>query len=247
VEHWRENVRILCIANQKGGVGKTTTAVHLAAGAALGGLRVLLCDLDAQGNATSGLGLEAPSSAPPPPVPPGREGLDVLSLGRWLSERPNLSLSTLADMFPQDRYDLAVLDCPPAFGRATELALEASDWVLIPIQCEYFAMEGLSQILASIRACGSRRGRTLPVLGILLTLYDPQEEVSAEVASEVKKVFPDQTFSTIVNRDGAFVEASSFGKTIYEYDIFSPGAWEYLSLTKEVLSNVRGEVGTQAV
>ena len=240
-------MRTLCIANQKGGVGKTTTAVHLAAGLAWAGLRVLLCDLDGQGNATSGLGLEAPASPLPRPIPSGREGLDVLFLANWMNARPHLSSSDVAEVLPQGKYDLAVLDCPPAFGRATELALEISDWVLIPIQCEYFAMEGLSQMLASVRASESKRSRPLPILGILLTLFDPEEDVSSEIATEVRTVFYEKTFGVQIRRNAQFVEASSFGKTLYEYDIHSPGAWEYLSLTREVLENVRGQVGASAV
>ncbi len=232
-------MRLLCVANQKGGVGKTTTAVHLAAGLAWAGLRVLLCDLDVQGNATSGLGLKVPASPLPRPQASGRDGLDVIFLANWLNDRPQLSASEVAQVLPQGKYDLAVLDCPPAFGRATELALKFSDWVLIPIQCEYFAMEGLSQILESVRASQGQRDHPLPVLGILLTLFDPDEDVSAEIAAEVRSVFRDKTFKVQIRRNAQFVEASSFGKTMYEYDIRSPGAWDYLSLTREVLENVR--------
>lgn len=237
----------LSVANQKGGVGKTTTAVHLALGAAWAGLRVLLCDLDAQANATSGLGLEPPSSLLPRPQPSGREGLEALFLGRQLQGRRGTWAEDLWELLPQGAHDLAVLDCPPAFGEATEAALSVADGVLVPIQCEYFAMEGLTQILASVAQAQARRGRPLPVVGILLTLYDPREAVSREVASEVRSNFPKKTFESVIQRDTGFVEASSFGKTLYEYDILSPGAWDYLSLTREVLEHVRGKTGTQAV
>lgn len=237
----------LAVANQKGGVGKTTTAVHLSLGAAWAGLRVLLCDLDAQANAVSGLGLPLPDAPLPRPHPSGRPGLDVLFLGRYLQEQTAGTPAGLADLIPAEAYDLAVLDCPPAFGRATESALAVADAVLVPIQCEYFAMEGLTQILTSIASAQERRRRALPVLGILLTLHNPDEPVSREVAQEVRANFPEKTFQTVIHRDAAFVEASSFGKTIYEYDIMSPGAWDYLSLTKEVLHYVRGKVGSQTV
>ena len=237
---------VLCIANQKGGVGKTTTAIHLAAAMAWAGLRVLLCDLDAQANATSGLGLDPPTTPRPRPLPSGREGLDVLFLGHWLQER-NASSSALRQLLSQGDYDLAVLDCPPSFGKATDAALDVSHSILVPIQCEYFAMEGLTQILASIRTSEGRRRRRLPLLGIVLTLYDTDEPVSQEVAWEVRRNFAEKTFKSVIARNSAFVEASSFGKTLYEYDIHSPGAWDYLSLIKEVLDHVRGQVGSQAV
>jgi len=238
---------LICIANQKGGVGKTTTAIHLALGAAWGGRRVLLCDLDAQANATSGLGLE-PANAPlPRPRASGREGLDVVFLGRYLQMRENASSAALKAVLPAGAYDLAVLDCPPAFGGATDSALDLADSILVPIQCEYFAMEGLTQILSSIQTAETRRGRPLPLLGILLTLYDPDEQVSREVASEVRSNFPEKTLQAVIERDAAFVEASSFGQTLYEYDIQSPGAWDYVRLTREVLENVREKVGPQAL
>jgi len=237
----------ICIANQKGGVGKTTTAIHLALGAAWSGLHVLLCDLDAQANATSGLGLEPSASTPPRAQPSGREGLDVLFLGRYL-QRPERDVrSVLQSALPETGFDLAIFDCPPAFGPATDAGLDLADSVIIPIQCEYFAMEGLTQILSSIQASERRRGRPLDLLGILLTLYDPGEAVSMEVAEEVRRNFPEAVFSSRIERDPKFVEASSFGKALYEYDLSSPGAWEYLLLTREVLRDVRKQAGTQAV
>jgi chromosome partitioning protein len=142
---------------------------------------------------------------------------------------------------------MTFFDCPPAFGPATDAGLDLADSVVIPIQCEYFAMEGLTQILSSIRASESRRGHPLDLLGILLTLFDQKEAVSVEVAEEVRRNFPESVFSSRIERDPRFVEASSFGKTLYEYDLSSPGAWEYLLLTREVLRNVRKQAGTQAV
>jgi len=238
----------MCISNQKGGVGKTTTAIHLALGAAWAGLHVLLCDLDAQANATSGLGLSPPSSPlPPRPQPSGREGLEVLALGRYL-QRPERDVrSLLRSALPEGGFDLAFFDCPPAFGPATDAGLDLADSVVVPIQCEYFAMEGLTQILSSIRASEGRRGRPLRLLGILLTLYNPAEAVSVEVAEEVRRNFPDAVFSPRIERDARFVEASSFGKALYEYDLSSPGAWDYLVLTREVLKDVRRQAGAQVV
>jgi len=238
---------VLCVANQKGGVGKTTTAIHVAALAAWAGQKVLLCDLDAQANATSGLGLKPATASPPQPVSSGRDRLDVLFLGAWLRDRRHTAYGPLAQLLHQQDYDLTILDCPPAFGHATDGALDLSDGVLVPIQCEYFAMEGLTQILRSIDASEARRGRGLPLLGIVLTLYEHRLAVSVEVAGEVRRSFPDQTFSREICRDSGFVEASSYGKTLFEYDIRSPGAWDYVCLTREVLSNVRAKVGAQAV
>jgi len=244
VERWVASMHLLCIANQKGGVGKTTTAIHLALGAAWTGLRVLLCDLDAQANATSGLGLDRPAAPLPRPQASGRGALDILFLGDWLQEAGNASATGLRNALPEGAYDLAVLDCPPAFGRATDTALDLADSILVPIQCEYFAMEGLTQILTSIASAEARRRRPLPLLGILLTLFDADEPVSREVASEVRRNFPGRTFQSVVERDAAFVEASSFGRTLYEYDIHSPGAWDYIAFTVEVLKHVRRQVGT---
>jgi len=238
-------MHLICIANQKGGVGKTTTAIHLALGSAWAGHHVLLCDLDAQANASSGLGLSRPTVPLPRPQASGRDGLDVLFLGDWMQVGSNSSPSALKAILPEGAYDIAVLDCPPAFGRSTDTALELADVILVPIQCEYFAMEGLTQILESIRSAEIRRRRPLPLLGILLTLYDGREPVSVEVASEVRRNFPEKTFKTVIDRDAAFVEASSFGQTVYEYGIQSPGAWDYLSLTMEVLEDVRKQAGTK--
>ena len=232
----------------KGGVGKTTTAIHLALGSAWAGLHVLLCDLDAQANATSGLGLRPDPRALPPRVETsGREGLEVLSLGRYL-QRPEGDLrALLRSVLPQSGFNLAVFDCPPAFGPATDAGLDLADSVIVPIQCEYFAMEGLTQILSSIRTSEGRRGRRLEMLGILLTLCDPAEAVNVEVAEEVQRNFPEAVFSPRIERDPRFVEASSFGKALYEYDLSSPGAWDYLLFTKEVLKDVRKQAGAQTV
>jgi chromosome partitioning protein len=237
----------ICIANQKGGVGKTTTAIHLALGASWAGLRVVLCDLDAQANATSGLGLGLPGVPLPRPLPSGREGLDVLFLGRYLQRQGQEVRTLLRSALPESGFDLTFFDCPPAFGPATDAGLDLADSVIIPIQCEYFAMEGLTQILSSIQASERRRGRPLGLLGILLTLYDPSEAVSVEVAEEVRRNFPEAVFRQRIERDPKFVEASSFGKALYEYDLTSPGAWEYLLLTREVLRDVGKQAGTQAV
>jgi len=237
----------ICIANQKGGVGKTTTAIHLAVGSSWSALRVLLCDLDAQANATSGLGLEPSASSPPRAQRSWRDGLEVLSLGRHLQGTGRDVHSVLQSALPQTGFDLTIFDCPPAFGPATDAGLDLADSVIIPIQCEYFAMEGLTQILSSIQASERRLDRALYLLGILLTLYDPREAVSVEVAEEVRRNFPGAVFSSRIERDPKFIEASSFGKALYEYDLSSPGAWEYLLLTREVLKDVRKQAGTQAV
>jgi chromosome partitioning protein len=246
--------RVLAIANQKGGVGKTTTAINL--GAALGALerRVLLVDCDPQGNATRGLG----ASATPPHlyhalsgevpiertvrasgfpfldlVPADRDlvGVEVefVGLAGW-EERLKTTLSTLVPT-----YDTVLLDCPPSLGHLTVCALVAADAVLVPLQCEYFALEGVSELVATVRRVQGGLNPGLRIAGILLTMYDERTNLSRDVAAEIRRHFDAQVYDTVVPRNIRLAEAPSHGLPIFQYDIKSRGAEAYLALAREVL------------
>jgi chromosome partitioning protein len=244
----------LAIANQKGGVGKTTTAINLGAG--LGALerRVLLVDCDPQGNATRGLGAkaeaphlyhtlsgEAPLSATIRPsgfpnldlVPSGRDlvGIEVEFVGTpgW----EGVLRSALGEVAP--RYDTILLDCPPSLGHLTVCALAAADGILVPLQCEYFALEGVSELLATVRRVQGGLNRRLAIAGILLTMYDERTNLSREVAEEIRRHFADKVYETVVPRNIRLAEAPSHGLPIFQYDIKSRGAEAYLALAREFL------------
>jgi len=248
--------RLLAVANQKGGVGKTTTAVNLAAGLALAGREVLLMDLDPQANATSGLGLElhahdevhplAANAERPPAAPTssGRPCLTVLpSAPALLGLEQDLHGSDdaahrLKDYLALHRgAEFVIMDCPPSLGLLTRNALVAADGILVPIQCEYYAMEGLTRILAELDAVKRQFNPSLELAGILLTMYDAEVELSSEVAEEVEAGFPKEVCRALIPRDVSLSEASSFGQTIFEYSRRSPAAFAYAELTKEVLSD----------
>lgn len=243
---------VLAIANQKGGVGKTTTAINLAA--ALGALerRVLLVDCDPQGNATRGIGLDAdaphlyhvmvgdaaiedairPSAFPNLDLLPADRdlvGLEVELVGAtgWQG-RLRGKLATVLD-----RYDTVILDCPPSLGHLTVNALAAADGVLVPLQCEYFALEGVSELVATIRRIKSSVNPSLDIAGILLTMYDDRTNLSKDVAEEIRRHFSDRVFDSVVPRNIRLAEAPSHGLPIFEYDIKCRGAQAYLSLARE--------------
>lgn len=249
-------LRVLAIANQKGGVGKTTTAVNLASGLALAGREVLLIDLDPQANATSGLGVEVherrlervlEANHEPEeymPVPTGRPGLSLLPSAPALlrvaerlqgGETPLHRLRTYLSKYRAAQF--VIMDCPPSLGVLTRNALVAAEGVIIPIQCEYYAMEGLTRVLTELAEINRDHNPQLELGGILLTMYDGSLELSVEVAEEVRANFPGEVYSVVIPRDVGLSEASSFGQTIYEYDQRSPASFAYAGLTREVLGN----------
>jgi chromosome partitioning protein len=243
--------RILCVANQKGGVGKTTTAVNLAVALAKSSCRTLLVDLDPQCNATSGLGLVPTDRHPLVSRQPLRESLretrtpnlellpgsrsfqDVDALARGgEQEAATLEQHLLSGM---NAYDFVLIDCPPSMGPLTQTALAASTEVLMPIQCEYFAMEGLTQMIHVIRDVMQRRPGRLEFGGILLTMYDASLELTREVDEEVREFFGEIVFDTVIPRDVAVSEAPSHGCSVIDYAPRARGTRAYIELCMEVL------------
>lgn len=251
--------KIITIANQKGGVGKTTTAVNLSASLAVAEAKVLLVDMDPQGNATSGIGL-VPSEL-------NYSVYDALigakDINDVIIETPieNLFLApskielTAAEIelvtvlsresqlkklleSVKDRFDIILIDCPPSLGLLTVNALTACDSVMIPLQCEYYAMEGLSQLLNTINLIRDSLNTELTIEGILLTMFDPRNNLSKAVHTQISDFFPEQMFKTIIPRNVRLSEAPSHGQPIIMYDIKSRGAECYISLAKEVLSRI---------
>ena len=254
--------KVIAIASQKGGVGKTTTAVNLAAFLTHAGHRVLLMDVDPQGNATSGVGVERSEQGTLQDLLSGKkswrdvlvasptEGLYVLPA----TEKPAAN-ETLTFTRPQvqrlraalhDDLDLEwiIVDCPPSFGPLPRLALELADSVLIPVQSEYYAMEGLSQILPVIEDVNKHRPEDpLEIEGLLITMFAPELDLSHEVLNEIREYFPDRTLETVVPRDVALAEASSHGIPVCDYDLRSRGAWAYMNLAKEILEHDTEKAG----
>ena len=240
-------VRTLCVANQKGGVGKTTTAVNLAAGLARAGQRTLLIDLDPQCTATMGLGLSpsprhsflADSAAHTPRrtyaenlllMPGSRHVADVDRLAG--GEREELR-SWLQEQ--KDGFTYLVIDSPPSLGRLTETALVLADEILMPVQCEYFAMEGLTQMIEVIRGVMRQPAQQLDFAGILLTMVDDASELTQEVEREVREFFGEIVFDTVIPRDWAVSEAPQYGKAVIDHAPRARGARAYIELCMEVL------------
>jgi chromosome partitioning protein len=251
--------RVIAIANQKGGVGKTTTAINLGAALAIAERRTLIIDMDPQGNATSGMGVERASIE--------ASTYDVVVDGADMAGviRREVHFSRL-DLLPSNQdlvgaevqlvdragrehvlrralegvrgeYDFILIDCPPSLGLLTLNTLAAADSVLIPIQCEFYALEGLSQLLNTVRVVQQELNPRLVIEGVLLTMYDQRLNLSRQVADEAKEYFGSRVFDSVIPRNVRLAEAPSFGRPIALYDILSAGAQSYIALAKEIIAH----------
>lgn len=248
--------KIISIVNQKGGVGKTTTAINLAASLALSGEKILLIDIDPQGNATSGLGIARDAlDRTLYNVIAGESGLDDVLVATQIEhlyvapssidllgseielinkdDREGILSRAIGSLTHKFRY--IFIDCPPSLGLLTLNALVASDSVLVPVQCEYYALEGLSMLIKTIGLIQGSYNQRLDIKGIVLTMFDTRNNLAHQVAEEVKKHFGNKVYETVIPRNIALGEAPSHGKPVMLYDMKSRGAQSYLSLAKEIL------------
>ncbi|MEL7269920.1 MAG: AAA family ATPase [Bacteroidota bacterium] len=255
--------KIIAIANQKGGVGKTTTTVNLAASLGVLEKKVLLIDADPQANATSGLGIEVdgvekgtyqllehtmgldeviiPTDSPNVDLIPAH--IDLVAIEIELVDKDNREYMLKEALGAiGDRYDFILIDCAPSLGLLTLNALTAADSVMIPIQCEYFALEGLGKLLNTVKSVQKIHNNDLDIEGMLLTMYDSRLRLSNQVVEEVKKHFADMVFDTIIQRNVRLSEAPSYGESIIKYDASSKGATNYLNLANEILKKNKEKV-----
>ena len=244
--------KIIAVVNQKGGVGKTTTAVNLTAALKDLGKRVLLCDFDPQANATSGLGIDkrklqdsvydavvndVPTkqvvvSTPYGDVLPATADLAGAAVELISLENPNMRLKNALNQIKDD-YDVIFIDCPPSLEMLTVNALAAADGILVPVQCEYYALEGLTDLMSTLRIVKKRINPDLEIFGVALTMFDGRTNFSTQVAQEVRKHFPGKVFATVVPRNVRLAEAPSHGLPVTVYDRLSRGAAAYKAMAEE--------------
>jgi chromosome partitioning protein len=249
--------RVIAIANQKGGVGKTTTTVNLGASLAVAEKRTLLIDIDPQGNSTTGLGIDrskltqsiyevligsrplltvlCPTELPFLRVAPATRDLIGAEI-ELVTEQSREQRLKQALRPVQDEFDYILLDCPPSLGILTLNALTAADSLIVPLQCEYYALEGLTSLLETLKVVQKGINTSLYLEGILLTMFDGRSRLSEQVAEEVRQHFPDRLFQTVIHRNVRLSESPSHGKPVLLYDVRSTGAQSYLQLAKEIMS-----------
>lgn len=255
-------MKLTAIANQKGGVGKTSTCVNFCAGLGLLGRRVLMVDMDPQGNSTSGIGIERSSltSSIYDLLVEGTPAKDCIVTSEWKNvsvipatiDLAGAEIELVSAMSRETRlkkslvdldYDHIIIDCPPSLGLLTLNSLVAAESLIIPIQCEYYALEGLSQLMNTIELVKSHLNSTLTLDGLLLTMFDARTRLSKDVAAEVRNRFPEKVFKTAIPRNVRISEAPSHGMPIQYYDASSPGTTAYTKFTKEVLKRWRNKEG----
>jgi chromosome partitioning protein len=260
--------KIIAITNQKGGVGKTTTAINLAASMALNELKVLLVDCDPQGNSTSGVGvskedlkftcydvLTQSCTVDEATVPTDFEGLYLLPADKNLvaanidlvdaNEREFRLRDALHAV--RDKYQYILIDCPPALDLLNLNGLVAADSIIVPIQCEFFALEGVSQLIDTIQRIREAFAHELPIEGVLLTMFDDRTNLTRQVAGDLREFFGKQVFETVIPRSIRLAEAPSFGKPVISYDVRSKGAESYIKLAKEIIANEQAARSTPGI
>lgn len=250
-------MKTLVFANQKGGVGKTTSAVNIAASLGLLGKKTIIIDFDPQGNASSGVGVTKPSKTIYEVVIGNAKASDAIITTKYknldiIPANMNLAAADfeLADMEHResklkdalntiaDRYDYAILDCPPSLGLLTVNALTAGDGVIVPMQCEYFSLEGLSQIIMTVKQVKKLYNPNLTLTGILITMYNGRLNLSVSVLDEIKKYYADKLFKTAIQRNVRVSEAPSYGMPIQYYDKYSKGGIQYAEVAKEIVERI---------